>query len=252
MTLEELINNNYNKLTKNELNIYQFILNNRELCEEISSENLANECYISRTTLLRFCRKLGLNSFAELKYILKLKSKKTDKQESIDIKKACSIYHNTIDEIKERNYDDICKLIYNSKIIYIYGTGNAQKAEAEEFKRIFLSAGKCVIDLFDLGEIEFAKTKFTDNDLFVILSLSGETVEGINILKSIETTSINVLSITRFQNNSIARMCKNNLYVGTKMLYGMKNLSYEITAAFYVLIDMLFVNYIEYIRGLNK
>ena len=69
----------------------------------------------------------------------------------------------------------MCSLIYNTKSIYIYGTGNAQKAEAEEFKRIFLSAGKCVIDLFDLGEVQFMQNKFADKDLFVIVSLSGET-----------------------------------------------------------------------------
>ena len=64
-----------------------------------------------------------------------------------------------IDEIREHKYIDICSLIYNSEIIYIYGTGNAQKAEAEEFKRILLSAGKYVIDLFDLGEIQLMQKK---------------------------------------------------------------------------------------------
>ena len=118
----------------------------------------------------------------------------------------------------------------------------------EEFKRIFLSAGKCVIDLFDLGEVQFMQNKFADKDLFVIVSLSGETAEGIQILKAIESTKIKTLSITRFENNTIARICKDNLYVSTKMLHGLQNLSYEMTAAFYVLLDILFVNYLEYTR----
>ena len=92
------------------------------------------------------------------------------------------------------------------------------------------------------------KKRFTNKDLFVIISLSGETKEGVNILKFIENTKINTLSITRFENNTIARMCKNNLYVSTKILYGLQNISYEMTAAFYVLLDILFVNYLEYIR----
>ena len=119
------------------------------------------------------------NSFAELKYVLKLSDSEVYENTNLDIEEACQTYHKIIDEIKEHQYKNVCSLIYNAETIYIYGTGNAQKAEAEEFKRIFLSAGKCVIDLFDLGEVQFMQNKFADKDLFVIVSLSGETAEGI-------------------------------------------------------------------------
>ncbi|MBM6819366.1 MULTISPECIES: MurR/RpiR family transcriptional regulator [Clostridium] len=248
MKIDELINNNYEKLTQNDHQIFDYISNNIEECKEMTCEQLADKCHVSRTTLLRFCRKVDLNSFAELKYILKSSDSSIYEDTSLDIGEACQTYHKMIDEIREHKYIDICSLIYNSEIIYIYGTGNAQKAEAEEFKRILLSAGKYVIDLFDLGEIQLMQKRFTNKDLFVIISLSGETKEGVNILKFIENTKINTLSITRFENNTIARMCKNNLYVSTKILYGLQNISYEMTAAFYVLLDILFVNYLEYIR----
>ncbi|NFG24745.1 MurR/RpiR family transcriptional regulator [Clostridium botulinum] len=248
MKIYELINNNYDKLTQNDHEIFNYISNNQEQCKDMTCEQVANKCHVSRTTLLRFCRKLNLNSFAELKYLLKSSACKVYEDSSLDIEEACQTYHKTIDEIKGHEYKNICSLIYNAETIYIYGTGNAQKAEAEEFKRIFLSAGKCVVDLFDLGEVQLIQKKFTGKDLFVIISLSGETIEGIEILKSIESGKINTISITRFQNNAIARMCKDNLYVSTKMLHGFKNLSYEMTAAFYVLLDILFVYYLEYIR----
>lgn len=248
MKINELINNNYDKLTQNDHQIFNYIINNKDICKEMTCEQLAEKCHVSRTTLLRFCRKLELNSFAELKYLLKSSDSKSHEKSNLDIEEACKTYHKIIDEIKEHKYNDICSLIYDAETIYIYGTGNAQKAEAEEFKRIFLSVGKYVIDLFDLGEVQLIQKKFTSKDLFVIISLSGETVEGIKVLKSIESTEINTLSITRFENNTIARMCKDNLYVSTKMLHGFKDISYELTAAFYVLLYILFVNYLEYVR----
>lgn len=250
MKIDELVNNNYDKLTQNDNQIFNYIKNNKEACKEITCEQLSEKCHVSRTTLLRFCRKIGLKSFAELKYILKSSDSDSEENQNLDIEEACQTYHKIIDEIREHKYENICELIYNSETIYIYGTGNAQKAEAEEFKRIFLSAGKCVIDLFDLGEVKFMQNKFTEKDIFVIISLSGETVEGIQILKSIESTKIKTLSITRFENNTIARMCIDNLYVSTKMLHGLQNISYEVTAAFYVLLDILFVNYLEFVRGI--
>lgn len=248
MKMDELINNNYDKLTQNEHQIFNYIINNQQECREMTCEQIADKCHVSRTTLLRFCRKLNLNSFAELKYVLKSVDSKVYENTNLDIEEASKTYHKIIDEIKEHEYINVCSLIYNAETIYIYGTGNAQKAEAEEFKRIFLSTGKCVIDLFDLGEVQLVQNKFTDKDLFVIISLSGETTEGIQILKTIESSKINTVSITRFENNTISRICKDNIYVSTKMLHGLQNLSYEMTAAFYVLLDILFVNYLEYIR----
>ncbi len=252
MKIDELINNNYNILTPNDQQVFKYILNNKEKCKNMTSQQLADACHISRTTLLRFCRKLDLNSFAELKYLLKSLDIETNKSTSIDIDEACDNYHKIIDEIKNREYEDICSLIYKANTVYIYGTGNAQKAESEEFKRIFLAAGKCVIDLFDLGEVQMMQNQFADKDLFVIISLSGETAEGVNILKSILNTKINTISITRFENNTIARMCTNNLYVSTKKLQGFHNICYELTAAFYVLLDIIFVKYLEYIRRISE
>lgn len=250
MKIDRLVNDNYDKLTANDHEIFNYILKNQEACKEMSCEQLADNCHVSRTTLLRFCRKLELNSFAELKYLLKSSNTEIYEDGNLDIDEACETYHKMIDEIRSHKYEEICSLIYNAETIYIYGTGNAQKSEAEEFKRIFLSVGKCVIDLFDLGEVQLVQKKFTNKDIFVMISLSGETLEGIKILKSIEATKINTLSITRFENNTIARMCKNNLYVSTKMLHGLQNISYEMTAAFYVLLDILFVHYLEYTKGM--
>lgn len=251
MRIDELVNENYGKLTENDHEIFKYISKNKSEVSELTSEELAKKCHVSRTTLLRFCHKLDLKSFAELKYLLKSQEHTNDQNVNIDIEEACKVYHKIIDEMKQYKYDEICSLIYNAETIYIYGTGNSQKAEAESFKHMFLSMGKCVIDLFDLGEIQFMQSKFAAKDLFIIISLSGETLAGIGILKSIENTNINTLSITRFDNNTIARMCKYNLYVETKMLHGYKNLNYEMTAAFYVLLDVLFVNYLEYARGVK-
>lgn len=251
MKIDELVNENYDKLTENDHQIFKYISKNKSEVSELTSDELAKKCHVSRTTLLRFCHKLDLKSFAELKYLLKSQQDTEDQNLNIDIEEACRSYHKIIDEMIKYKYTDICSLIYNAETIYIYGTGNAQKAEAEAFKHMFLSMGKCVINLFDLGEIQFMQSKFELKDLFIIISLSGETLEGIDILKSIENTNINILSMTRFDNNTIARMCKYNLYVETKMLHGYKNLNYEMAAAFYVLLDILFVNYLDYVRGIK-
>ena len=71
MNLETLVNQNYNILNENEHYIIKQILNNQKEYSQYSCEKIANECHVSRATLLRLCKKIGLNSFSDLKYLLK-------------------------------------------------------------------------------------------------------------------------------------------------------------------------------------
>ena len=250
MKLEELMNQHYDSLNMGERQVMTDFIKYQKETKNLSCEQLAQQCHISRATLLRLLKKVGLHSFAEFKLFIK-DEKESAAKGSLALLEICEDYHRMLREMQSRDYMPVCKKIRDAKTIYIYGTGNAQKAEAEEFKRMFLSAGKCVIDLFDPGEAMLAMEAFTSQDLFILISLSGETNTGIEILKAVEPTGIETISITRWDNNTMARLCQHNLYVGTRTLKGYRNLPYELTAAFYVLLDLLFVNYLEYQKELT-
>lgn len=245
MKLAQLVNQHYSSLNESDKVTLETILMNQQEFVQLSCEQTAKRCNISRATLLRSLRKVGLTSFSDLKLTLK-EDRGSRNEAELDFNEVCDIYHRLIDELNKFSYLHICEMLYKSDVIYIYGTGNEQKTLAEEFKRIFLSAGKCVIDLFDFGEIEFMKTAFRETDVFVIISLSGETREGIEILNMVLPSGIRTLSITRLQNNTISRMCRENLYVATQTVQS--QISYELVSGFYMLLDMLFLNYIEYVK----
>lgn len=248
MKIEELLNQYYDNLTPNDREIMNLILKNKRKASQLSSTDLAGFCHVSRTTLLRMIKKLSLQSFTEFKFLLSNEESESA-ADGLEWREVIDNYHNMIDDLKKMDYGPICQLIYQAQNIYLYGTGNEQKSISEEFKRIFLNFGKCCMDLFDYGECEFAKQNFTEHDVFIIISLSGETREGIELLKLVQNTPIQTLSITRWNNNTIARMCGSNLYAGTKMLNGMEAQPYEVVSAFYVLLDILSVNYLEFIGG---
>lgn len=248
MKIEELVNQYYDNLTPNDREVLNLILKNKKRTGQLSSTGLAEYCHVSRTTLLRMIKKLSLQSFTEFKYLL-ADEEGTGPSDGLEWKEVIDNYHNLIEDLKKMNYEPVCQMLYQSRNIYLYGTGNEQKSIAEEFKRIFLNFGKCCMDLFDYGECEFAKQSFDENDVFIIISLSGETREGIELLKLVQQTPVQTLSITRWNNNTIARMCSYNLYAGTKMLNGMETQPYEVVSAFYMLLDILSVNYLEYTGG---
>ena len=75
VNLDELFNAHRAKLGENDLHIWNYVSAHRKECAELSIEALGQRCHVSRTTILRFARKLGLHGFSELKVLLRMEEK---------------------------------------------------------------------------------------------------------------------------------------------------------------------------------
>ncbi|MCC8126428.1 MAG: MurR/RpiR family transcriptional regulator [Clostridiales bacterium] len=250
MRLEERINRNYDRLTANDREIANSIFRDKQLVRTMNSTQLSEYLHISRTTFVRFMKKLDIHTFAEFKLLLTPEESK-QAETIFNMNEIAESYHHMIDELREHDYDPICRLIARAETIYLYGSGNEQKAIAEELKRIFLIFGKYCVDLFDAGEVEFARSRFKKDDLFLAISLSGESRDALQVMQCVQTAEIQTASLTRWANNSLAVMCQENLYVGTKTVHPKEGESYEMVASFYILLDILTVRYLEYRQKLR-
>ena len=247
MNLEELVNDRYDFFTANDREMLAAIFRDKQAVKEMNSTQLASFLHVSRTTLVRLIKKLDIDSYKEFKLLLNRKEEEHTAY-LYDLQDIVKEYHTMIDELKKHDYEKICEIIYWADTIYLYGTGNEQKTIAEEFKRIFLALGKFCVDLFDLGEICLARERFEDNDLFLAISLSGENQDAIEVVRAVQETGIRTMALTRWANNTLARIVQENLYVGTKTVSHTSGQSYEMVAAFYILLDILSVRYLEYIE----
>ncbi len=84
--------------------------------------------------------------------------------------------------------------------------------------------------MFDYGEVEFACQRFSPKDLFVTISLSGEGAETLRVVRCAQAGNIQTLSVTRWENNALARMCQESLYVGTRRVRQSVGQSYELVS----------------------
>lgn len=74
MRLEELLNQYSDRLSENDLYIWDYVEKHKKQCENMTIEELARKCNVSRTTVLRFTKKLSLKGFVvSSKYILRWK-----------------------------------------------------------------------------------------------------------------------------------------------------------------------------------
>ena len=74
MRLEELLNQYSDRLSENDLYIWDYVEKHKKQCENMTIEELARKCNVSRTTVLRFTKKLSLKGFGEFKVHLKMEN----------------------------------------------------------------------------------------------------------------------------------------------------------------------------------
>ena len=69
-----------------------------------------------------------------------------------------------------------------------------------------------------LGEVEFAVERMKEKDLLLAISLSGENKESMDVVRAVQKAGVQTISFTRWENNSLARLCQESLYVGTRTI----------------------------------
>lgn len=245
MRLQEIINDNYNRLSENDLYILKYILNHKKECCGLGINELAKKCNISRTTIFRLAKKLGFKGYSEFKFHLKWEQKQVNQEEKDYIESLYKDINETIKLTKEKDFKKICKLIYNAERVFVYGTGTAQMTVAGELKRTFLIAHKYFHVIEGYTEFEVITPSITNGDLVIFISLSGNTTSFQSCINQVSMKGIDSISITNLSNNQLSRMVSHNLYVTTTPMNYKNGENYSFSM-FFILIETLFRYYIKY------
>lgn len=249
MKLDELVNKHYSQLNENDFYIWNYISNNRKECEKLAIDQLAYRCNVSRTTILRFAQKISLKGYSELKVYLKLENEES-KENADNVDLVCNTYDKVIRNIKEKDCTEIFEAFNTARNIYIYGVGMLQSSIKKELRRIFLLSGKVVYDLSGYKEAEYVLKYANSQDMFIIISVSGENEFVVDFVKKLNIKNIPIVSITKLKENPLSQMSNYNLYISSIIVpHVLDEIEYESLTSYFILIEILFLKYMEYSRG---
>lgn len=254
MKLQELVNINWDKLNENDIYVWKIINKNKKECSGMSIEELGSKCNVSRTTILRFAKKLGLSGFSELKF--KLKNEKEDPieevVETVDLDLVQSNYIQLLHEMKDKNFNEICELIDCSERVFVYGTGMLQRLVAHELLRLFGSIQKFMFMIE--GEAEFRRLMegITPKDLVIVISVTGEAPFTKALARQLNVAGVPYIAITELSNNVLARLATSSLYVSPRTVNFWTDFKYHSTSMFFVLIEYMWVKYVNYMAEKKK
>lgn len=247
MRVSEIVLQNYAKLNETDVAIWRYVKEHKQECVQMSIDNLAGHCNVSRTTITRFVKKLGFYGYSEFKAVLNWESKETTDidEKAFDI--SCDVIIRYVTDQKDKNYDAICKLIYEARQVFVYGTGDIQNAVAKQMKRMFLSAQEAI---YDFGGITLDKAFYNlvqPNDVIFLISLSGNSPEVLKIAERLKLNGVKIICITEFRDNRLTQLADESLYISTTSLSILDtHPSYKITMLYFILVELLFVKYSIY------
>lgn len=248
MKLEQLVNKNLHELNPTDLIIWRYICNNREKCCHSSIYEVAAACNVSRTTVLRFAKKLSLDGFSDLKMILKLELGENEITPYADITRATiDLCKRVGDEVSKQDFSDANKLIYKANRIFVYSSGYVQENVANEMMRLFINCNTWIHQVKGLSELETICTNIEKNDLFIVISLSGESADVVKVAKKLHMQNIAFISLTQLKCNTLATLSTEHIYITPVELPAAVNIKYESVLMFFLVAEIWFVSYSQYL-----
>lgn len=193
-----ILENNYSNFTNLEKQIANFFISNKEDID-FSSKNIAGILYISEASLSRFSKKCGFEGYREFLYNYKEFFYKTKNHLDKSIKGVFGIYQELINEtyniFDEEKIERIAKFMSEQSRIFVYGKGSSGIC-ADEMQMRFLRIGLDISAYSDYHMMKMSSVIFNEYSLVIGISISGETKEILNMLKTAKKLGAKTVLIT--------------------------------------------------------
>ncbi|RFZ76939.1 MurR/RpiR family transcriptional regulator [Lacrimispora amygdalina] len=232
-----LIDNEINlctTFTPVENDVALFVMKNKEHIINLSIQQLSDEIHISKSTIHRFCNKIGLKGFNELKVKLALDLAETQKEgEVIDVNypfkkqdsqkmiasRLLKLYETTIrdtyDFIDPVELEKITKLLHKASVIDIY-THAHNLNPAENFQDKMLTIGRMVNCPKSFYKQRMTVLAASDDHAALVLSYSGKATFILPIIHMLYKKNIPVVLIGKAGSNLYPKYIKHHLYISDR------------------------------------
>lgn len=248
-----------NGISGAERNVAEYLISKPDEVLECNIRELAAKIYVSPSTIVRLCQRLGFEGYRDFRravvYELALyqNSKRADindisPEDNLKIIvekvtyrniKSLEETHNLLDMEK---FEKCVELIRSAKNIYLFGIG-ASFCVAKDACLKFLRVDKPCFLSEDWHIQSVLSQNATPNDVGIVLSYSGETVEMVECMKHLCENKVPVIAITRFALSTIASMTDNVLYTSdSESIFRMGAISSRIAQL--NMVDMLYTSYV--------
>ncbi|MEK5268727.1 MurR/RpiR family transcriptional regulator [Weizmannia sp. FSL W8-0401] len=238
-------------LSRNEIELYNYIIHNMEEVKKMTIRDFAAKCYSSPATIIRFLRKIGFSGYSDFISILKYMD--PDIQENYNPflvtqeKYRAEYLKNIYESVRVLDIDKVDEIInyLNENPRLVVMARGLNKSVAHYFEYLFSGLGFEVAFPEDHYFRKMLINGIRDSDLVFVFSYGGEDKELIENIEQVKVrTKATVISITSANNNSIQNLSHYNLYIFADFLK-INTIDLTSRVSMICLIEMLAYRYIE-------
>lgn len=207
--------------TKQDRTIIDCLYNNNiSNLSYLSITEFASFAKVAESTLLRFCKKLGLKGYSEFRMLLAQSMSSEYMGNSDDfafsiLSSMTTALQSTYELINHDHIDEAVSLLLSAKRVYCFGSGNSGVA-ALEMRNKFLRFG---IHLYHTNDNHFqtiATSTLGPDDVLMLFSVSGSTKDMIEIAKKAKQVGTKLIIMTNYLKSPLGAYADVPLYVVTK------------------------------------
>lgn len=218
-----------NTLSPTEKAVAEQILNNPTMVAEFSIHDLAKATFSSSSTIVRLCGHIGYSGYKQFRRAVASElavRAQTKREEQQEIQRNDSLeeiidkitYRNIVSLEETRSLIDVdvlrrcVSMIQNARIIYLFGMGASQCAAKDAYLK-FLRINKMSVINEDWHSQLLQARNATAQDLGIVFSYSGATVEIIECMKALKENNAPIIAITRLAKTPVAELADEKLYI---------------------------------------
>lgn len=245
-------------LSENELTILKYIYAHSDEVTHMSIQELSKSVSFSSATILRFCKKIGLSGFSELKYIIR-KDMENESQVPDLAKISNQMIKNSIitdiegtsNLIKNDQFIEIVSLINSDLPLFLWTPGGITSVVVDYFEKLLFVCGRQNVYKYESARMcEHVVRSLKKKAIIFIISTSGTYEPSLRIARLAHIKSMYLISITPFNNNTISQLTPYHLHFFTDQR---ENEGADITSRipiFYIL-SMLIGYYVKMKEGID-
>lgn len=214
-----------------EVSVLTYLLQNLDCASGMTVRQLADETFVSTSTIIRLVRKLDFSGYKEFRHALiyelalrrqnhAVEKKEITKFDSIEEIAEKITYKNIIsleDTKSLLDYSTLEKcveLFCKCRNICLFGIGSSLLVARDAHLKFLRLNKPCFINEDWHSQLLQARNMSGD-DVGMIFSYSGQTVEMIECAKAMREVGASIISVTRYDTSPIAALSDYKIYVAS-------------------------------------
>ncbi|RLQ96590.1 MurR/RpiR family transcriptional regulator [Falsibacillus albus] len=218
----QLIENQMNHYSPAEQSVANFVLEHPEEVLSMTTKQLAAACQSSEATIIRFCKRIGINSFKGLKIEIakevSLEGNQHDETASplqfeddlVTVvskvtAKTIQALNNTKNLVSIEQLDQAVCAMHEAERIYVFGAGGSSLV-ANDLTQKLLRIDFSVFQSNDIHVQMMMAANMTERDILFVVSTSGKTREILQLLSIAKEKGTSTILLTQHGKSPAKRM----------------------------------------------